>query len=501
MGFWGFGEYREKWLDENEETKTKDAPESPHEPSPVPAPTRRVVLYGAIGRHNFGDLIMAEVHRALIQITRPELSLVFADLLAADMTPYGAQKVEAITDLFGSPEYITDVIHVGGDTLGVTIDSGLDMIGGSKTVQTRARKKWLALDFELENRSAYLLQKLLFTNPGTFVVDAVGGVMWPDDVAALTEADYVSARNPIRGVQHVPDSVVLLYNVLATEVLAARSSASITAVHQATKGRPYWAVQLSDEFATAYGNSTTIVLADQICTATQSAHYEKGVAIVLFRAGAIHDSLPTLNNVKALMKKTCASDIPIVVFEELNIFCICAVIAEAALLMSTSLHARIVALNYHVPRVTFSAKPEVSKHSFFVHHWDDLYASEHELAVRRGQLVNCTEAIQTYEGSIVRTQRSHLAYSAPLQSTSLVAEVGVGLEPCEAEFRVDCGWNKESMRWNTCGGVIPVGLTADAIIWAVDYGRTANWTTAQSDRLANLVPMQQAAVEKWMPLL
>jgi len=45
------------------------------EPQPLPAVAslkRRVVLFGAIGRHNFGDLIMAEVHAALLKRSRPQ---------------------------------------------------------------------------------------------------------------------------------------------------------------------------------------------------------------------------------------------------------------------------------------------------------------------------------------------------------------------------------------------------------------------------------------------
>ena len=33
------------------------------------ADLRRIVLFGAIGRHNFGDLLMAEVHAALLNNT------------------------------------------------------------------------------------------------------------------------------------------------------------------------------------------------------------------------------------------------------------------------------------------------------------------------------------------------------------------------------------------------------------------------------------------------
>jgi len=320
---------------------------------------------------------MAEVHVALLKRSRPELPMVFADLLSADMTQYGGQRVEGISSLFDGAE-ATDVIHVGGDTLGPPLNAALEMIdhkpAGEEAV---ARQRMLAAHFSNSTRSAHLLHKQLFRHPKTFVVNAIGGWPWPDDMPALAGADYVGTRNALPGVHHIPDPVVLLHKVLAQDVLAATKSGALQAVRRVTKGRPYWAVQLSDDFA---ASNSTDALADQLCSASRR---EESLAIVLFRAGAIHDSLPALENVQSSMRRTCAPDLPIAVFEELDIFSICAVISEAALLVSTSLHTRIVALNYHVPRVTFSARPEVSKHSFFVQHWDDLYASDDALKARR----------------------------------------------------------------------------------------------------------------------
>ena len=445
-------------------------PQPPPLASPaVASPKRRVVLFGAIGRHNFGDLLMAEVHVVLLKRSRPELPMVFADLLSADMTQYGGQRVEGISSLFDGAE-ATDVIHVGGDTLGPPLNAALEMIdhkpAGEEAV---ARQRMLAAHFSNSTRSAHLLHKQLFRHPKTFVVNAIGGWPWPDDMPALAGADYVGTRNALQGVHHIPDPVVLLHKVLAQDVLAATKSGALQAVRRVTKGRPYWAVQLSDDFA---ASNSTDALADQLCSASRR---EESLAIVLFRAGAIHDSLPALENVQSSMRRTCAPDLPIAVFEELDIFSICAVISEAALLVSTSLHTRIVALNYHVPRVTFSARPEVSKHSFFVQHWDDLYASDDALKARRAR-VSCPPCADRFHDR-------------------------AGACDCDAEFRQFCGWNNVSKGWNPCGGVVPVRSTASAIHAALDAGGLANWTATQSARLTHLASLQEAAVEEWMPLL
>lgn len=332
------------------------------------------------------------------------------------------------------------------------------------------RQLMQAAQFSNSTRSAYLVHKQLFRHPRTFVVNAVGGWPWPDDMPALAGADYVGTRNPLQGVHHLPDPVVLLHKVLAKDVLAATKSDTLQAIRRATKGRPYWAVQLSDDFA---ASNSTDALADQLCSASRR---EKSLAIVLFRAGAVHDSLPALENVQASMRRTCAPDLPIEVFEELNIFRICAVISEAALLVSTSLHARIVALNYHVPRVTFSARPEVSKHAFFVHHWDDLYTSDDALATRRAR-VSCLKCPGRFRNETAACDCD------------------------DAEFRQFCGWNNVSKGWNPCGGVVPVRSTAAAIEAALHAGGLASWMATQSGRLTHLASLQEAAVEEWMPLL
>ena len=79
---------------------------------------------------------------------------------------------------------------------------------------------------------------------------------------------------------------------------------------------------------------------------------------MLFRAGSAknHDKLKGLTGMQLALNKKC-SNIPVVVYKDLHIFRICALIAGAQLIVATSLHCRIVALVYNVPRITISASP------------------------------------------------------------------------------------------------------------------------------------------------
>ena len=58
---------------------------------------------------------MAEVHAALLNATGLSRPIIFADLLAADMTSVGGRQVVAVGSLF-KEDRVTDLIHIGGDT-------------------------------------------------------------------------------------------------------------------------------------------------------------------------------------------------------------------------------------------------------------------------------------------------------------------------------------------------------------------------------------------------
>lgn len=148
----------------------------------------------------------------------------------------------------------------------------------------------------------------------------------------------------------------------------------------------------------------------------------------------------------------CLEQMPIRVHTDVHIFGICALIAEANLLVATSLHCRIVALNYHVPRVTFASEPAVSKHAHFGYLWD---------------------------GDIHNTSVEGLRSGA---ST-----------PPSCEPRAHKG---------ECHTVVPVQGVHRAISAALEAGRDANWETLSADRLGQLEWLQRhRSFQAWLPTL
>ena len=346
---------------------------SPNTPAVPASMTRSIVLFGAIGRHNFGDLLMAEVHAALLKATGLSPPI-FADLLAADMTSVGGRQVVAVGSLF-EQDRVTDLIHIGGDILGVSLDGALSML-------TASAEQTAAVTQQMQpagtDRSGYLLPKRLFKYPGAFITNAVGGRLTGSDAKALEEFDFASSRNVVTGMRLVPDSVVLLRQLLDHRVVERIHAPAQQAVHHAMQKRGYWAVQVNE--ATGSQHDLVPQLAAQLCAAAA----QRDVGFVLFRAGTapFHDSLDRLHQLKRAMRRGgCPEQLPIKVHEDNHIFGICALIAEAELLVATSLHCRIVALNYHVPRVAFASPPYLDKHTFFGYLWDGDAASVEERLV------------------------------------------------------------------------------------------------------------------------
>ena len=352
---------------------------------------------------------MAEVHAALLNATglsRP----IFADLLAADMTSVGGRQVVAVGSLF-KEDRITDLIHIGGDILGVSLNFALHMLSASAEQAAAVTQQMQPAGTD---RSGYLLPKCLFKYPGAFITNAVGG--WPTgpDAKALEEFDFASSRNVVPGMRLVPDSVVLLRQLLDHRVVERAHAPAQQAVHHAMQKRGYWAVQVNEDTGSQHG--LVPQLAAQLCAAAA----QQDVGFVLFRAGTApgHDSLNMLHQLKRAMRLGgCSEQLPIKVHEDAHIFGICALIAKAELLVATSLHCRIVALNYHVPRVTFASPPRLVKHAHFTYLWDgDAASVQKRLAA--AATPPCASQPMDECHTVVSVQRVHQAIKAALKARS-----------------------------------------------------------------------------------
>ena len=218
---------------------------------------------------------MAEVHAALLNASGLSRPIIFADLLAADMTSVGGRQVVAVGSLF-KEDRVTDLIHIGGDTLGVPLNGALLMLSASAEQAAAVTQEMQPAGTD---RSGYLLPKRLFKYPGAFITNAVGGRLTGSDAKALEEFDFASSRNVVPGMRLVPDSVVLLRQLLDHRVVERAHAPAQQAVHLAMQNRGYWAVQVNE--ATGSQHGLVPQLAAQLCAAVA----QQNVGFVLFRAG------------------------------------------------------------------------------------------------------------------------------------------------------------------------------------------------------------------------
>ena len=182
----------------------------------------RIVLYGAIGRHNFGDILMAEVYeknlRSACDLTG--FDVFFADILPRNMTRYGGREVAGITS-FMDDTTKTHVVHVGGQTGGTcSIHCALTMFDPDPNLSERDTPEWKK--FENTSKFAYIVKKSMFRSPGSFVTNTIGGYAKEAD-EILKDFDFVSIRDyPLRTAmkKFAPDSVITIKEIFGNKILA-----------------------------------------------------------------------------------------------------------------------------------------------------------------------------------------------------------------------------------------------------------------------------------------
>ena len=304
----------------------------------------KAVLFGAFDRHNLGDLLLARVaEREEERKTRG--AVVFAGLAARDMTSFGGPCVVSLEEAIASGP--VRLIHVGGEVLDCDAEQAAYMLG----------EPALALG----RQCAYAVAKGDLPAGSSVEFRAVGGVALAERpaafrgevLAALARADRVTVRDVVthdfmiaNGIDAglVPDPVSRVAALFGEEILARKPASEGYAVVQ---------------FAAEWGDDATLV---QLARGLD----RMGMPVVLFRAGAApwHDDLEPYRRLAARLT------VPVSIFESLNIWDICGLIAGARLFVGTSLHGRIVAEAFGVPAVSIEQRPrEARKVSAYLRTW------------------------------------------------------------------------------------------------------------------------------------
>lgn len=320
-----------------------------------------LVLFGAFDRHNLGDLLFPH----LIAAQHPGRELHYAGLVARDLSQYGGHEVRALPDvlaaLAGRP---FELIHVGGELLTcdawtaavmLETDEGARAAIAAYDRDPPARMTWAAQRLGTARLAPYVLDKARLPGCARLRFNAVGGVgldgqpdaLRTEVLAALAHADEVTVREAATlaslraagiAAQLAPDPVAALDRDPHAATIRARAAA------QRTARGPYLAVQFSADFG---DDATLAALAAGLRIAAGEA------AIVLFRAGGApwHDAPEPYARLQARLGAGCR------IFEALDIWEICALIAGARTFIGSSLHGQIVARAFGVPAIGIERRP------------------------------------------------------------------------------------------------------------------------------------------------
>ena len=326
----------------------------------APAKGRRLILFGAFDRHNFGDLLLA---RCAAAGARGEI--VFAGLAARDLRTVDGYRTLALADAvaaFGNED--ADFVHVGGELLTTTAWEAAVMLqpptDASRIVTLHdrnpdARAAWARSVLGTTRRLPYVVAREELPARWRTHFRAVGGVAFDtlpaaerDEVlGALRSASTLAVRDrttldALRRAgldpELLPDPAAATSRLLGATIRQRGHVGEIAALQASM--RSWIAVQLAAE----WGDDATL---DRVAPLLLAASAERNAGIVLFRAGLApwHDDLDTLGRLADRLGARC----PLAILESPRVLDICALLAGACAYVGTSLHGWIVAHAFGLP--------------------------------------------------------------------------------------------------------------------------------------------------------
>lgn len=333
------------------------------------------ILFGAFDRHNFGDLLFPHVAAALL----PGRELLFAGLAERDLRAFGGHRVRPLgtiaAELAARPdEPPATLIHVGGEILccdawqaAVMLlpDDEVAPIIARLDAQPAARMAWaqqLLADATGDPlaRAPYVAARARLPAIGRVLHAGIGGAdldrrdpaLRAEVLAKLASADALAVRDQRSMAQLeaaglaprlVPDPAVMVAELFGARI-AERRRAGEPARVQRSFPQGYVAVQFGAEFGDDATLANIAGQLDRIAATT-------GLGIALFRAGAApwHDSLEVLQRAASRFRTAAVA-----IFESLDVWDLCALIAGSRGFCGSSLHGRIVAMAFGLPRVNLA---------------------------------------------------------------------------------------------------------------------------------------------------
>lgn len=326
------------------------------------------VLFGAFDRHTFGDLLFPHLLSTLL----PGRGFAYCGLVARDLRRFGGHRVRALAG--GASRFV----HVGGELLSGSAWQAAVMLRDRRESDALVARhqacpadaaKWAAAQLGTSRTMPYVAGRDMLAPNGKLIFNAVGGVEWAalasaqraELQAALGAADWLSVRDRVIAdalrrdgiaTSLCPDPAVMLRRCLGAAVDVRTGRQPVRAVREAFP-QGYLACQFSADFSD--GASL-----DAIADGLHAAAAASGLGIVLFRAALARRPL-------ALCESACA---PAAGPRPTHLRDICALIAVSRGTVASSVHVRIAALAWALPRVSLRTPQRPDKVAAFARTWE-----------------------------------------------------------------------------------------------------------------------------------
>jgi hypothetical protein len=350
-----------------------------------PSTAAPIIVFGAFDRHNFGDLLFPHVLSSLL----PDRSLIFAGLADRDLRPYGGHKVHLLRDLLaawqGEPPV---VLHAGGELLGCDLWEAAVMLQTPQEAQEvikrwddrpDERHAWAGRYLGMNSHAPYLASAQSLPQGSRILYNAVGGVDLDSKAPALRKEvlDKLCHATAV-GIRDAATSRYLQQAHIACDLLpdcAALTAQLFDVPIRARAGDEPMASLLSSfpdgyiavQFSADFGDDAMLgVMANQLGMVME----DTGFGIILFRAGAApwHDDMEACHRLASRLPRH-----KVRVFESLHLRDICALIASSRAYCGSSLHGRIVAMAYGLPRLNIvqdQPPGRLSKQAAYASSWE-----------------------------------------------------------------------------------------------------------------------------------
>ncbi|ODV03131.1 MAG: hypothetical protein ABT20_14755 [Rubrivivax sp. SCN 70-15] len=346
---------------------------------------RPVILFGAIDRHNFGDLLFPHVASALL----PGQDLVCAGLAGRDLRPHGGHRVLALASLaLGAGDPPCSLIHVGGEILDCSAWQAAVMLlppdEARPTVaylesRPEARRAWVRdrlgstalAPYVVSRRTHRALTRVVHAGVGGAGLDRADVDLRAEVLADLQAADAVGVRDRCTlghlaaaglDARLMPDAAVMVDELFGARIRARADRGEVARARRAFP-QGYVAVQFSADFGDDESLTTIAAQLDHVAA-------RHGLGVLLFRAGAApwHDDAALLDRVATRMQPGSARR-----FESLDLWDLCALIASSRAYCGSSLHGRIVAAAFALPHLNLRspAAHGPSKQAAYAATWDE----------------------------------------------------------------------------------------------------------------------------------